>query len=45
MISHAHHNLAEPASRGYGRVTGYALIVIIAALLLVALLTNPVLPH
>jgi len=31
-------------SRGYGRIGGYTLIVVIAALLLLALLTNPVLP-
>jgi len=44
MISHAQQNLSEHASRGYGRAGAYALIVLIAALLLVALLTNPVLP-
>jgi hypothetical protein len=43
MSSHAHHQVSEP-SRGYGRVVGYTLVVIIAALLLVVLLTNPVLP-
>jgi hypothetical protein len=44
MSSHTHQNLTEPVSRGYGRIGGYALIVVIAALLLLALLTNPVLP-
>jgi Tfp pilus assembly protein PilX len=44
MISHAHRHLTEPASRGFGRATGYTLIVIVAVLLLVALLSNPVLP-
>ncbi|HTT47576.1 MAG TPA: hypothetical protein VMG39_06170 [Pseudolabrys sp.] len=45
MNSRAHHNFAEPVSRGFGRVAGYTLIVIIAALLIVALMSNPVLPH
>ena len=45
MISHAHRNLTEAHSYGFGRVGGYALILIIAALLLVVLLTNPVLPQ
>jgi hypothetical protein len=45
MISHAHRNLTEAHSHGFGRVGGYALILIIAALLLVVLLTNPVLPQ
>jgi hypothetical protein len=44
MISHAHRNLTDSASHGFGRVGGYALILVIAALLLVVLLTNPVLP-
>jgi hypothetical protein len=44
MSSHTHQNLTEPVSRGYGRIGGYTLIVVIAALLLLALLTNPVLP-
>ena len=44
MFSHAHQNLTEPTSRGFGRVAGYALIAVIAVLLLLALLTNPVLP-
>jgi hypothetical protein len=44
MFSHTHQHLTEPVSRGYGRIGGYALIVVIAALLLLALLTNPVLP-
>jgi hypothetical protein len=44
MFSHPHQHLTEPVSRGYGRIGGYALIVVIAALLLLALLTNPVLP-
>jgi hypothetical protein len=45
MISHAHRNLTEAQSHGFGRVGGYALILIIAVLLLVVLLTNPVLPQ
>ena len=45
MISRAHYNLAEPESRGYGRAGGYLLIVLIVALLLVALTSNPVLPQ
>jgi hypothetical protein len=45
MLSRTHYNLAEPVSRGYGRVGGYLLIVLIVALLLVALTSNPVLPH
>jgi hypothetical protein len=45
MISHTHQNLTESTSHGFGRVGGYALIVIIAVLLLVVLLTNPVLPQ
>jgi hypothetical protein len=44
MISHTHQNLTEAASHGCGRVGGYALVAIIAILLLVALLTNPALP-
>jgi hypothetical protein len=44
MISHAHHNLTEAPSRGFGRMGGYLLVAMIAALLLVVLLTNPVLP-
>ena len=44
MISRTHHNLTEASSHGFGRVGGYALIAAIAVLLLVALLTNPVLP-
>ncbi len=44
MFSHPHQHLTEPVSRGFGRIGGYALIVVIAALLLLALLTNPVLP-
>jgi hypothetical protein len=44
MFSHPHQHLTEPVSRGYGRIGGYTLIVVIAALLLLALLTNPVLP-
>ena len=44
MSSHTHQHLTEPVSRGYGRIGGYTLIVVIAALLLLALLTNPVLP-
>jgi hypothetical protein len=45
MFSHAHQNLTEPVSRGYGRFGGYLLVALIAALLLVVLLTNPVLPQ
>ena len=45
MFSHAHQNLTEPVSRGYGRVAGFALVAAIAVLLLVVLLTNPVLPQ
>jgi hypothetical protein len=44
MFSHAHQNLTEAPSRGFGRVGGYALIAMIAVLVLVVLLTNPVLP-
>ncbi len=44
MISLAHYNLSEPLSSGYSCACGYALIVFIAALLFLALLTNPVLP-
>jgi hypothetical protein len=45
MFSRAHHSFAEPESRGFGRVGGYLLIVLIVALLLVALTSNPVLPQ
>ena len=45
MISRAHHQFAEPVSRGYGRAGGYALIFIIAVLLILALMSNPVLPQ
>ena len=45
MNSRAHYHLAEPVSRGFGRVGGYVLIVIIVALLLLALMSNPVLPQ
>jgi uncharacterized membrane protein YgaE (UPF0421/DUF939 family) len=45
MISHAHQNLTEPASRGFDRIAAYALVAILAVLLLVALMTNPVLPQ
>ena len=44
MLSHTHQHLTEPTSRGFGRVAGFALIAAIAVLLLLALLTNPVLP-
>jgi hypothetical protein len=44
MFSHAHQNLTEPLSRGYGRIGGYLLVAMIAVLVLVVLLTNPVLP-
>jgi len=45
MISRAHHTFAEPVSRGYARVGGYLLITVLAVLLLLALMSNPVLPH
>lgn len=45
MISRAHHQFADPVSRGYGRVTGYVLFLVIAVLLVLALMSNPVLPH
>ncbi len=45
MLSRAHHNLVEPVSRDYGRVGGYLLVVLILALLLVVLMSNPVLPQ
>jgi hypothetical protein len=45
MISHTHQNLTEAQSHDFGRVGGYALVAIIAILLLVALLTNPALPQ
>lgn len=45
MFSHAHQNLTEPVSRRYGRLGGYLLVAMIAVLLLVVLLTNPVLPQ
>jgi hypothetical protein len=44
MISHTHQNLTEATSHGFGRIGGYALVAILAILLLVALLTNPALP-
>ena len=44
MLSHTHQNLTEPTSRGFGRVAGYTLVVMLAVLLIVVLLTNPVLP-
>ena len=44
MLSRTHQHLTEPTSRGFGRVAGYALIAAIAVLVLLALLTNPVLP-
>ena len=44
MISRAHHTFAEPVSHGFNCACGYALIVIVAALLLLALMSNPVLP-
>jgi hypothetical protein len=44
MLSHTHQHLTDPTSRGFGRVTGFALIAAILVLLLLALLTNPVLP-
>ncbi len=45
MFSRAHHTFVEPESRGFSRVGGYLLIVLIVALLLVALTSNPVLPY
>ena len=45
MNSRVHHQFAEPASRGYSRVTGYVLILVVAVLLVLALMSNPVLPH
>jgi len=44
MLSHTHQHLTDPTSRGFGRVADFALIAAIAVLLLLALLTNPVLP-
>ena len=44
MLSHTHQHLTDPTSRGFGQVAGYALIAAIAVLVLLALLTNPVLP-
>lgn len=44
MLSHTHQHLTDPATRGFGRVAGFALIAAILVLLLLALLTNPVLP-
>jgi hypothetical protein len=45
MFSRAHHPFAEPVTRGYGRVGGYLLVTILLVLLLVALMSNPVLPQ
>jgi hypothetical protein len=45
MISHAHQNLTQPAARGFDRVASYLLVAILAVLILVALMTNPVLPQ
>jgi Tfp pilus assembly protein PilX len=44
MSSHAHQHLTEPVPRGFDQVAGYALVAILAVLILVALMTNPVLP-
>lgn len=44
MLSHTHQHLTDPTSRGFGRAAGFALIAAIAVLVLLALLTNPVLP-
>jgi hypothetical protein len=44
MISNPHENFIEPASRGFGRSAGYALVALIVVLILIVLLTNPVLP-
>jgi hypothetical protein len=45
MISRVHHQFADPGSRGFSRIGGYALILVIAVLLVLALTSNPVLPH
>ena len=45
MNSRVHHQFADPVSRGYGRIVGYALILVIAVLLVLALMSNPVLPY
>jgi Tfp pilus assembly protein PilX len=45
MTSHAQQNLTVSAARGFDRVAGYALVAILAVLILVALMTNPVLPQ
>jgi len=44
MISHTHGNLIEPASRRFVPRAGYLLVGIVLVILLIALLTNPVLP-
>jgi hypothetical protein len=44
MLSHTHQHLTDPTTRGFGRVAGFALIAAVLVLLLLALLTNPVLP-
>jgi len=44
MISNTHENVIEPTSRRFDRSAGYALVLIVATLLLIAVLTNPVLP-
>jgi len=45
MISHTHQHLTQPAARGFDRVASYLLVVMLAVLILVALMTNPVLPQ
>lgn len=45
MISRVHHQFADPVSRGYGRITGYALLLVITVLVVLALMSNPVLPQ
>jgi hypothetical protein len=44
MFSNPIENLIEPASRRFARSAGYALVLVVAVLLLIAVLTNPVLP-
>ncbi len=44
MTSHIQQNPSGPPSRGFARVGGIALIVVVALLLLAALMSNPVLP-
>lgn len=44
MTSHIQQIPSGPPSRGFSRVGGIVLIVVIALLLLAALMSNPVLP-